>query len=113
MNKAILTGNVGRDPDIRYVGSRPVASFTLATTERAYTTSAGTAVPERTEWHNIVCWDNNASLAERYIRKGAKLLIEGKIRTRFWEDRNAIKRTITEIYADHVEILGRPQSAED
>ncbi len=108
MNKAILTGNVGRDPEMRYVGTRPVASFTLATTERAYTTAAGQAVPERTEWHNIVCWDSNASMAERYIRKGAKLLIEGKIRTRFWEDRNAIKRTVTEIYADHIEILGRP-----
>ncbi len=110
MNKAILTGNVGRDPEIRYVGNRQVASFTLATTEHAYTTTAGNAVPERTEWHNIVCWDNNASLAERYIRKGTRLLVEGKIRTRFWEDRNAIKRTITEIYADHIEILARQQA---
>lgn len=109
MNKAILMGNVGRDPEIRYVGNRPVASFTLATTERAYTTAAGNSVPERTEWHNIVCWDSNATLAERYIRKGAKLLIEGKIRTRYWEDRNTIKHTVTEIYADRVDIVAQPR----
>lgn len=107
MNKAILMGNVGRDPEIRYVGNRPVASFTLATTERAYTTASGSAVPERTEWHNIVCWDANATLAERYIRKGSRLLVEGKIRTRYWEDRNTIKHTVTEIYADRIEMAGR------
>ena len=99
MNKVILVGNVGRDPEIRYVGTRPVASFTLATTERGY----------RTEWHNIVMWDKAAETAERYIRKGTKLLIEGKLRTRVWEDRNTIKRTVTEIYVDGFDILSRGQ----
>lgn len=107
VNKVILIGNVGRDPGIRYIESRPRAEFTLATTERAYTSKSGTTVPERTEWHNIVMWDRNAESAEKYIRKGTKLYIEGKIRSRIWEDRNAIKRTVTEIYVDYFEILSR------
>ena len=109
MNKVILVGNVGRDPEIRYVGTRPVASFTLATTERGYTSSSGNVVADRTEWHNIVMWDKAAETAERYIRKGTKLLIEGKLRTRVWEDRNTIKRTVTEIYVDGFDILSRGQ----
>lgn len=109
VNKVILVGNVGRDPEIRYVETRPVASFSLATTERAYTTASGAQIPERTEWHNIVMWDKSAEVAEKYIRKGAKLYIEGKLRTRTWEDRNTIKRTITEIYVEAFDILSRPQ----
>lgn len=109
VNKVILLGNVGKDPEIRYVGERPVAEFSLATTDRAYTTKSGTQVPERTEWHRIVLWDANATLAEKYIRKGQKLYVEGKLRTRVWEDRNTIKHSVTEIYADTVELLGRPQ----
>lgn len=108
VNKVILIGNVGKDPTIRYVAERPVAEFSLATTERARTTAAGVTVPERTEWHNIVMWDRNADTAEKYIRKGTKLYIEGKLRTRIWEDRNAIKRSITEIMVDNLEILSRP-----
>ena len=109
VNKVILLGNVGKDPVIRYVGSRPVAEFTLATTEKAYTNREGAQVPERTEWHRIVMWDNNASIAEKYIRKGSRLYIEGKLRTRVWEDRTAIKHQVTEVYANTVELLGRPQ----
>lgn len=93
-------GNVGADPEIRYVDKRPVASFRLATNERARTLKNGTVVPERTEWHNIIMWDHNAELAEKYIRKGTRLLLEGKLRTRVWEDRNALKHTITEIQVD-------------
>lgn len=109
VNKVILVGNVGRDPEIRYVETRPVASFPLATTERAYTTSSGAQIPERTEWHNIVMWDRAAETAEKYIRKGTKLYVEGKLRTRTWEDRNTIKRTVTEIYVEAFDILSRPQ----
>lgn len=111
INKVILVGNVGRDPEIRYVESRPVASFTLATSERAYTTRAGTTVPERTEWHNIVMWDRAAETAEKYIRRGSKLFVEGKLRTRVWEDRNTIKHTVTEIVVENFEILSRSASA--
>ena len=110
VNKVILVGNVGQDPQIRYVESREVASLSLATTDRAYTTTAGVQMPERTEWHNLVMWDKLAEIAEKYIRKGTKLYVEGKLRTRTWEDRNAIKRTVTEIYVENMDILSRPQS---
>lgn len=105
MNKAILMGYVGRDPEIRYIGPRPLASFSLATTERARRLDNGTEIPERTEWHNIVMYDQAAEIAEKYIRKGTQLLVEGKIRTRVWEDRNTIKRYVTEIYVDNFDIL--------
>ena len=108
VNRAILVGNVGKDPDIRYVEGKPVASFSLATTERAFTTVTGVNIPEKTEWHNIVMWGKNAEYAEKYIRKGAKLYIEGKIRTRIWEDKNAIKRSVTEIYVDTFDFLAHP-----
>lgn len=105
MNKVILCGFVGCDPRMRYVGSRPVAEFSLATREPARTAPDGTRIPELTEWHNIVLWDANAEFAEKYIRKGSRLLLEGKLRTRQWEDRNAIKRSITEIYSSTFELL--------
>lgn len=107
INKVILVGNVGRDPEIRYVQTRPVASFSLATTERGRKASDGTELPERTEWHNLVMWDGAAEIAEKYIRKGARLYVEGKLRYRIWEDRNTIKRQVTEIYVDTFEILTR------
>lgn len=111
VNKAILIGNAGKDPEIRYSpDGKPVARFSLATTERGYTNSAGVSIPEKTEWHNIVMWGKNAEFAEKYIRKGSRLYIEGPIRTRVWEDRNAMKRSVTEIYAETLEILGSPRS---
>ncbi len=110
VNKVILIGNVGRDPAIRYVGERQVAEFPLATSDRAYVNSTGAQVPERTEWHRIVMWDANAATAEKYIRKGSRLYVECKLRTRMWEDRNTIKHSVTEIYVDTVEILSRPVS---
>ena len=110
VNKVILIGNVGQGPEIRYIETRPVASFTLATTERAYTNAAGVQIPERTEWHRIVMWDRAAETAEKYIRKGTKLYIEGRLRTRVWEDRNTIKRSVTEIYVDNFDILSRPSA---
>lgn len=111
VNKVFLLGNVGRDPDVRYVAQgRPVATFSLATTERGYTNANGVQVPERTEWHNIVMWGRHAEVAEKYIRKGTQLYIEGQLRTRMWEDRNAIKRYVTEIFVESFELLGRPRS---
>lgn len=107
VNKVILVGNVGRDPEVRYLDKNvAVANFTLATTERGYTMQNGTQVPERTEWHNIVAWRGLAELAEKYIRKGGQLYIEGKIQTRSWE-KDGIKRYTTEIYADTIQLLGR------
>ena len=111
VNKVILLGHVGKDPDVRYVAqNQPVASFTLATTERARTTANGVQVPERTEWHNIVMWGRHAEVAEKYIRKGTQLYIEGQLRTRMWEDRNAIKHYVTEVHVDNFELLGRPRT---
>lgn len=108
MNKVILMGHVGQDPKISMVDSSTVANFSLATNERRSTRAAdGTvvALPDITEWHNIVMWGAQAEFAEKYIRKGTRLLIEGKLRTRRWQDRNAIQRTTTEIYVDTFEML--------
>ena len=106
VNKVILIGNVGKDPDVRYLDNGvAVATFPLATTERAYTLQNGTQVPERTEWHNIILWRGLAETAEKYVHKGDKLYIEGKIRTRSYDDQNGVKRYITEIFADNMEML--------
>ena len=106
VNKVILIGNVGKDPDVRYLDNGvAVATFPLATTERAYTLQNGTQVPERTEWHNIVLWRGLAQTAEKYVHKGDKLFIEGKIKSRSYDDQNGIKRTIVEIFADNMEML--------
>ena len=110
VNKVILLGNVGRDPDVRYPSQgQIVASFPLATSDRAYTTSSGTQVPERTEWHNLVMWGRNAEVAEKYIRKGTRLYVEGRLRTRNYEDRNKIRRYVTEVYVESFEMLGGGQ----
>jgi len=113
VNKVILVGNVGRDPEVRYLERNvAVANFTLATTERGYTMQNGTQVPERTEWHNIVAWRGLAELAEKYIRKGRQLYIEGKIQSRSWE-KDGQKRYATEIYAESIQLLGnRPETIE-
>jgi len=110
VNKVILIGNVGRDPEVRYVDKDvAVANFTLATTERGYTTASGQTIPERTEWHNIVAWRGLAKLAENYIRKGTSIYVEGKIRTRSWVDEKNgnVTRYTTEIYADEIQLLGK------
>lgn len=106
MNKVMLIGNVGKDPEVRYVDrNMPVASFPLATTEKGYKLQNGTEVPDRTEWHNIIMFKNLAEIVERYVHKGDKLYIEGKIRSRSYEDRNGMRRYVTEIYADQMEML--------
>lgn len=109
VNKIILIGNAGRDPEIRYIENKPIASFSLATTDPAFISAAGNTIAERTEWHNIVMWGRLAEQAEKYVRKGSKLYIEGKMRYRTWEDRNTIKRTVAEVYVDYFEILGAPR----
>lgn len=102
----MLIGNVGKDPEIRYVDAGVcVASMLLATTERGYKLQNGTEVPDRTEWHNIVLWRGLAETVEKYVKKGDKLYIEGKIHTRSYDDRNGVKRYVTEIWADAMEML--------
>lgn len=113
LNKVMLIGNVGKDPEVRYLdgnnnpnsGSTKVATFTLATTER-YRDRNG-ELRENTEWHNIVAWRNSADVAEKYIRKGTQLYIEGKLRTRSWTDQTGNKRYTTEVTVDNLQLLGR------
>ena len=108
VNKVILIGNVGKDPEVRYFeNDRAVANFPLATTERGFTTSSGQQIQERTEWHNIVVWGGLAKVVESYVKKGTKIYIEGKIRTRSWDDKEGQKRYTTEVYVDNLQLLGR------
>lgn len=111
VNKVILLGNVGKDPDVKHFDNgTAVASFSLATTEKGYTAQNGTTIPDRTEWHNIVCWRGLAKVAEQYVKKGSQLYIEGKIRSRSYDDANGVKRYVTEIYVDNLELLGGKQN---
>ena len=106
MNKVMLIGNVGKDPDIRYYDKdQAVATFPLATTERGYTLPNGTKVPDRTDWHNIILWKGLAKIAEKYIHKGDKLYVEGRIRYRTYDDQKGQRRFITEILCDSMEML--------
>lgn len=106
VNKVILIGNVGKDPEIRHLDSNvSVASFSLATSE-VYNNKAGEKVTQ-TEWHNIVCWRNLANLAEKFIRKGSQVYIEGRIRSRTYDSNDGVKKTAYEIYADEVRLLDK------
>ena len=106
MNKAILIGNVGRDPNVRYFeGGRAVAQVTLATTERGYTLQNGTQVPDRTEWHNLVFRNGMAQTVEKYVHKGDKLYIEGRTHYASYDDKQGKRQYYTEIWADNMELL--------
>ncbi len=108
VNKVILVGNVGKDPDVKYFDNDNVkANFSLATSKRGYTMANGTQVPERTEWHNIVCWRGLAQIVEKFVKKGSQLYVEGELRTRSYDDQSGVKRYITEVNAENIELLGR------
>ena len=111
LNKVLLIGNVGKDPEVRHLESGAVtASFSLATSER-YKDRNG-EVKDQTEWHNIVCWRGLAEIVERYVKKGTQLYIEGKIRTRSYQDRDGNTKYITEINADDIRFVGRKSDNE-
>jgi len=113
INKVILVGHVGKDPEVRYLDKNvAVANFTLATTEKGFTTQNGVQVPERTEWHNIVAWRGLAEVSEKYVRKGSQLYIEGKIQTRSYE-KDGVKKYFTEIYAETLQLLGKKPESSD
>lgn len=106
LNKVLLIGNVGKDPEIRHLqGGASVATITLATSER-YKDRNGES-RELTEWHTIIAWRQLADLAENYIRKGSQIFVEGRIRSRSWDDQNGQKRYVTEIQADSIQLLGK------
>jgi len=105
VNKVILVGNLGKDPEVRHLeGGNSVANFTLATNEY-YKDKQGARV-ERTEWHNISAWRGLAELAEKYLKKGSQVYIEGKLRTRQYQDKDQQTRYITEIIAEEISLLG-------
>jgi single-strand DNA-binding protein len=110
VNKVILVGNLGKDPEIKYLeGNIARVHFSLATSE-AYKDKAGNRV-EQTEWHNIVIWRALAESAEKILKKGMQIYLEGKILTRQWNDRDGIKRSITEINCDNFVILQRKDAS--
>ena len=106
MNKVMLIGNVGREPEVKYVDKGVAcARFSLATTERGYTLPNGIQVPERTDWHEVLIWKRLAEVVEKYVHKGDKLYIEGQLRTRSYTDKAGNTRYVTEIWADNMEML--------
>ncbi len=106
MNKVMLIGNVGVDPEIRYVDQGvAVARVKLATKERGYTLPNGTQVPDRTDWHTVLLWKRLAEIVEKYVHKGDKLYIEGRIRYTTWDDKQGQRHNATEIWADNMELL--------
>lgn len=115
MNKVMLIGNVGKEPVVRYYDhDQAVATFSLATTERGYTLPNGTQVPDRTDWHNIVLYRGLAKVVERYVHKGDKLYVEGRIHYRTYDDQKGIRHFVTEVYADNMEMLSpKPAASTD
>lgn len=114
LNKAQVIGNLGANPKVNVIttnsGQTKAASFSVATTERGYTTQNGVQVPDKTEWHNVVCFGKMAEIVERYLRKGSKVYVEGKMRTRKYEDRQGVSRSVMEIQAENLEMLdAKPQ----
>lgn len=108
INKVILVGNLGKDPEMRYTQSGvPVCSFPMATSETYRDRNTNEKITQ-TEWHNIVIWRKMAETAEKYLNKGSQVYIEGKLRTRSWEDQQGMKRYTTEIVADVMQLLDRP-----
>jgi single-strand DNA-binding protein len=106
VNKVILVGNLGKDPEVRYLeGGIAVANFPLATTE-VHKNRTGDKV-ESTEWHNIVLWRGLAEVAEKLLKKGMQVYVEGRLRTRTWEDKDGSKKRATEIVGENLTILGR------
>ncbi len=114
LNKAQVIGNLGADPKVSIInnGQTKVASFSVATTDRGYTTQLGVQVPDKTEWHNIVCFGKLADVVDKFLKKGSKVFIEGKMRTQSYEDKSGVKRSVMEINADTIEMLDSKQQSQ-
>ena len=112
LNKVMVIGNVGRDPEMRYMPSgKPVASFSVATS-RSWTNSEGER-REETEWFNVVAWGNLAEICKQYLRKGQQVYVEGRLQTRSWEDNEGRKRFRTELVANEMIMLGARRGASE
>ena len=106
MNKVMLIGNVGKDPDVHYYDSdQAVAQLRLATTEKGYSLPNGTQVPNRTDWHNLVFYRRLAKIVESYVRKGDKLYVEGRLKYRVYDDAKGQRQYTTEVVVDSMEML--------
>ena len=113
MNKVMLIGNVGQDPEVRYVDHGvAVARLRLATTEKGYTLQNGTQVPDRTDWHNVILWRKLAEIVEQYVHKGDKLYIEGRLRYSTYDNKHGQRQYVTEIWADNMEMLTPRQATQ-
>ena len=111
INKVILIGNLGKDPEVRHLeGGVAVCNFSIATGETYKDKNSGEKVTH-TEWHNIVLWRGLAEVAEKYLKKGAKIYIEGKLRTRSWQDQEGNTKYTTEILGDNMTMLGKAGEA--
>ena len=104
LNKVMIIGNLGRDPEVRQAGESPVANFSVAVTERFRNRDG--QQQERTEWVNVVCWRRLAKIAQQYLRKGSSIYVEGKLQTRKWQDKDGNDRYTTEVVADNFQMLG-------
>lgn len=113
VNKVILIGNLGKDPEVRHLESgASVANFSIATSESYTDKNSGQKV-ENTDWHDIVVWRGLAGIVEKYVKKGTKVYIEGKLKKRSWVDKENITRYTTEVIADNLTILSRPERTEN
>ncbi len=111
LNKVLLIGNVGKDPEVKHLDKGvSVVTIPIATTERFKDKNG--ELREQTEWHNVVFWRSLAEFVEKYVKKGSQVFIEGKLRSRSWEDQNGQKRYVTEIVADTIRLLGRRSDSE-
>ena len=112
VNKILIAGNAGKEPEIRMFGDRKKATFSVATSSKGYTTKDGRAIPEQVEWHNIVCWNGLANYAEKTIRKGSFVFIEGKVHYSRFTDQAGNSRDITEIVAENIYPMDRRRDGE-
>ena len=109
MNQVLLVGHVGKDPEVKQLQNGVLATVALATSERAYKLPNGTEVPERTDWHSLIFFKRMAEVVRDYVKKGDKLLVQGKIRYRQYE-KDGQKRYVTEIVVDNMEMLSQKKS---
>ena len=106
MNKVILIGNVGIEPTVKYFDAdQAVAEVRLATTEKGYTLTNGTVVPDRTDWHNLVFYRRLAKVVEQYVHKGDKIYVDGKLHYRQYDDKKGVQRMMTEVIVENLEML--------
>lgn len=110
INKVILLGNLGKDPEVKQFESGKIANFTLATTKKGYTTKSGATIADKTEWHNCTVFAGLAEVAEKYLKKGMKVYVEGEIRYRIYEPTQGDKRIITDIYVENLEMCDKPSA---